>query len=134
MNRGIKPEIDLSQIAIFTPVISQELFAQLWGRETRSIRSRATRGYLPLYRIGKYSLINIVQLTRDSLLHSHYDQVTFISQFYLDLPLMPQEVFANRVGVTDGVVRGWVNKGYLPSVPSGKERLVNVVELITRCT
>jgi len=134
MNRGVKPEIDLSRISIFTPVVSQELFSQLWSREIRSIQSHVTRGYLPSYRIGKYKLINIVQLTRDSLLKSNYGQVTFHSQFYLDLPLMPQEVFANRVGVTDGVVRGWVIRGYVPSVISGRDRLINVAELILRCT
>jgi len=134
MNRGVKPEIDLSRISIFTPVVSQELFAQLWSREIRSIQSHVTCGYLPSYRIGKYKLINIVQLTRDSLLKSNYEQVTFLSQFYLDLPLMPQEVFANRVGVTDGVVRGWILRGYVPSVLTGKDRLINVAQLVALCS
>lgn len=133
MNRGVKPEVDLSQIAIFTPVISQELFAQLWSRETRSVRTQVSRGYLPLYKIGKYNLINIVALTRDSLLKSNYGQVIFHSQFYLDLPLMPQDVFANRVGVTDGVVRGWILRGYVPSVISGRDRLINVAQLAVLC-
>jgi len=134
MNRGVKPEIDLSRISIFTPVVSQELFAQLWSREIRNIQSHVTCGYLPSYRIGKYKLINIVQLTRDSLLKSNYEQVTFLSQFYLDLPLMPQEVFANRVGVTDGVVRGWIFRGYVPSVLTGKDRLINVAQLVALCS
>jgi hypothetical protein len=134
MNRGVKPQVDLSQIAIFTPVTSQELFAQLWGRDTRTIRSQVARGYLPLYKVGKYNLINIVQLTRDSIFKSNYQQVTFLGQFYLDLPLMPQDVFANRVGVTDGVVRGWVIRGYVPSVISGGDRLINVAQLVVLCS
>lgn len=47
------------------------------------------------------------------------------------VPVMSAERFASLVGVTHDVVRGWIDKGYIPSVPMGRWRLVNIA-LLTR--
>ena len=39
------------------------------------------------------------------------------------------EKFAESVGVRTEVVRGWVAKGYVPTVPVGKYSLVNLLVL-----
>lgn len=134
MNRGIKPQIDLSQIPLHTPVMSQEQFAELWGRTPKSVYEHLCDGYLPSYRLGRRRLINIVQLARNHLMSANYNQAVLSHQFYIDLPIMPYKVFAQRVGVSDDVVRGWINRGYLPSSIVGKDRLVNVAQLVVLCS
>lgn len=44
-------------------------------------------------------------------------------------PVMTQERFAQLSGLTEGQVRGMIEKGHLPSIKIGKPRLVNVVAL-----
>lgn len=133
MNRGVKPEIDLSQIPICTPVMSQEQYSQLYGCSLTQVRSQVLNGNLPTYKIGRYALINIARLSRDSLNRSNYQLAVFRSQFYLDLPLMPSTVFSQRVGVSQNVVRGWINRGYIPSQLSGRDRVINVAQLVIYC-
>ncbi|HEX7047769.1 MAG TPA: hypothetical protein VF275_09405 [Gammaproteobacteria bacterium] len=48
-------------------------------------------------------------------------------------PVMTKERFADLVGVEVGVVRGMLDRGYLPSVKIGRHRLVNVAALQARC-
>lgn len=44
-------------------------------------------------------------------------------------PVMTQERFAQLTGLTEGQVRGMIEKGHLPSMKIGKPRLVNVAAL-----
>lgn len=44
----------------------------------------------------------------------------------LATPVMTQERFAQLTGLTEGQVRGMIEKGHLPSVKIGKPRLVNI--------
>lgn len=44
----------------------------------------------------------------------------------LATPVMTQERFAQLTGLTEGQVRGMIEKGHLPSIKIGKPRLVNV--------
>jgi hypothetical protein len=59
-------------------------------------------------------------------------------QFALSLPnftppLVTRERFADMVGLPVGVVIGFVNKGYIPTVAIGKYSLVNIELLRKRC-
>lgn len=47
----------------------------------------------------------------------------------LATPVMTQERFAQLTGLTEGQVRGMIDKGHLPSVKLGKPRLVNIALL-----
>ncbi len=47
------------------------------------------------------------------------------------VPIMAADRFAELVGVTPDVVRGWLDKGYIPSMKVGRYRLVNIA-LLTR--
>lgn len=40
--------------------------------------------------------------------------------------------FALMTGKTEGIVRGWCNRGYLPTKKIGKHLLINVTELAKR--
>ncbi|WP_236012291.1 MerR family transcriptional regulator [Marinobacter mangrovi] len=42
---------------------------------------------------------------------------------------MTQERFAELTGLTEGQVRGMIEKGHLPSLKVGKPRLVNIALL-----
>lgn len=46
-------------------------------------------------------------------------------------PVMTKERFAELTGLEEGVIRGMIDKGHLPSVKIGKHRLVNVALLNT---
>lgn len=48
-------------------------------------------------------------------------------------PLVSREKFAELVGIEPGVVLGWCNKGYLPTVPMGRHSLVNLAKLSQQC-
>jgi hypothetical protein len=41
-------------------------------------------------------------------------------------PVLPWEVFADWIHVQPGIVRGWIDRGYLPTVRTGKHLMVNV--------
>jgi hypothetical protein len=47
----------------------------------------------------------------------------------LALPLISRERFAELSGIPDGVVQGWIARGYLPVYEIGKYRLVNLALL-----
>lgn len=49
------------------------------------------------------------------------------------VPVMTKERFAELVGVEVGVVRGMLDRGYLPAVKLGRHRLVNVALLQKQC-
>ena len=50
-------------------------------------------------------------------------------ELQVSIPVMTRERFAALVGVEEGVVRGWIDKGYLPTLKVGKHRLVNLSRL-----
>lgn len=50
------------------------------------------------------------------------------------VPVMHRERFAELTGIPFGVIDGWVNRGYLPTIIIiGKHRLINLVELTQTC-
>ena len=49
------------------------------------------------------------------------------------VPVMTKERFAELVGVEVGVVRGMLDRGYLPAIKLGRHRLVNVALLQKQC-
>jgi hypothetical protein len=51
--------------------------------------------------------------------------------FLCPVPFMSRERFCELTGFADGVVRGWVERGQIPTVLVGKHRAINLV-LITR--
>jgi hypothetical protein len=51
----------------------------------------------------------------------------------VNVPVMEKGKFADLVGVDVGVVNGWIDKGYLPSMKLGKHRLVNIALLAEEC-
>lgn len=53
---------DLSAQALVLPLISHDRFAELTGISPGVIRGWMSRGYIPSYSIGKYTLINLALL------------------------------------------------------------------------
>lgn len=49
------------------------------------------------------------------------------------VPLMTRERFGELSGLDDGVLRGMIDKGYLPTIKVGRYRLINLVLLWERC-
>lgn len=49
------------------------------------------------------------------------------------VPVMTKERFAELVGVEVGVVRGMLDRGYLPAIKIGRHRFVNVALLQKQC-
>jgi hypothetical protein len=44
-------------------------------------------------------------------------------------PFMSTERYAHMIGQPKGVVRGWMDKGYIPTAVFGRRRLVNIAKL-----
>lgn len=44
-------------------------------------------------------------------------------------PLVTNAEFASLVGVSEGVIDGWVKRDYVPTVKLGKYRLINIAKL-----
>lgn len=53
---------ELAAQAHFLPVLSVERFSELIAIEEGVVRGWMSRGYIPTYRIGKYTLINVALL------------------------------------------------------------------------
>lgn len=49
------------------------------------------------------------------------------------IPVIDRASFARAIGVTEGVVDGWIARGYLPCTQIGRHRLVNLAALTKRC-
>lgn len=47
----------------------------------------------------------------------------------LTLPVISRSRFAEMIGVSEGVVQGWVAKGYIPTYSVGKYTLINLALL-----
>lgn len=47
----------------------------------------------------------------------------------LNLPVVSRLRFAEMIGVSEGVVQGWIAKGYIPTYTVGKYTLVNLALL-----
>ena len=45
------------------------------------------------------------------------------------IPVMERERFATLVGIDLGVVNGWIDRGYVPTVKIGRHRLINLAAL-----
>lgn len=48
-------------------------------------------------------------------------------------PFMHPKKFASECGVSAGVVGGWIDRGYLPTMRVGKYRMINIPALIEQC-
>lgn len=58
--------------------------------------------------------------------------LTFMAMQILTFELVPvlsKERFAELVGVSSDVVRGWIARGMVPTVRIGRRRLVNVAAM-----
>lgn len=47
----------------------------------------------------------------------------------LSVPLMHPRKFASRIGLSVGVIGGWIDQGYLPTVKTGRYQLINLALL-----
>ena len=71
-------------------------------------------------------------MTHDTKL-SLSDASEIASRLSVNAPVLTRERFAASVGLPIGVVVGFINKGYLPTLRLGKHSLVNVELLRKRC-
>jgi excisionase family DNA binding protein len=46
-------------------------------------------------------------------------------------PVMSQEMYASFLGITKDTVRGWIEQGTVPSVKIGRQRFVNVKQVVS---
>ncbi|OAM51519.1 hypothetical protein A7981_08495 [Methylovorus sp. MM2] len=45
------------------------------------------------------------------------------------LPVISRQKFAEMIGMSEGIIEGWMNRGYLPTLLIGKHRLINLALL-----
>jgi hypothetical protein len=46
------------------------------------------------------------------------------------IPFMVPGKFAESIGLSEGVVGGWIDQGYIPTVKVGRYRMINMVVLV----
>jgi hypothetical protein len=51
----------------------------------------------------------------------------------IEVPIMDQELFSQKIGISKDTVRGMVATQQLPTVKIGRRRFVNLAELNRRC-
>ncbi|MGZ8152458.1 MAG: helix-turn-helix domain-containing protein [Methylovulum sp.] len=72
--------------------------------------------------------VNLDQiLETDSSVKQGLKQVA--SQLFF-IPFMTPDKFAESIGLTKGVVGGWIDQGYLPTAKIGRYRMINMVVLV----
>jgi hypothetical protein len=49
------------------------------------------------------------------------------------LPIINWRLFAELTGFEEGVVQGWMGKGYIPTIPIGKHSCINLELLRKIC-
>ncbi len=54
-------------VALLSPVVSKERFAEISGLEVGVVRGMLDRGYLPAMKIGRHRLVNLSALHAQSL-------------------------------------------------------------------
>jgi hypothetical protein len=47
------------------------------------------------------------------------------------IPFMTPDKFAEAIGLSKGVIGGWIDQGYLPTAKIGRYRMINMVILVT---
>jgi len=47
------------------------------------------------------------------------------------IPFMTPDKFAQAIGLSRGVVGGWIDQGYLPTAKIGRYRMINMVVLVS---
>lgn len=60
-------------------------------------------------------------------------QLMIDRQISIATPEMTIAKYAESVGVSERTVRGWIDKGFLPTTKIGKRRMVNVGARILYC-
>ena len=58
---------------------------------------------------------------------------TIVSQ-PAQVPVMSAERFADLVGMKPGVIKGWCDRGHIPTLLIGRHRMVNIAALTQQCT
>ncbi len=116
----------------FVPVISQERFASLCGFTTDKVRGMVEKRNVPTLLIGKHRVINNYQLFKQALQRPGVD-VNLIGSVQLDVPMLPRKRFSQLSGISEGVLRGWISNGYIPSFLIGKTRFISLLQLIEMC-
>lgn len=56
-----------------------------------------------------------------------------IPALQVPVPVITRERFAQLTGLEEGVIRGMIDKGYLPTVKIGRYRLINLTQLTREC-
>ena len=116
----------------FVPILSQERFAALCGFTLDKVRGMVEKGHLPTLLIGKHRVINNYLLWKMALQKPGV-QVNYLDSFQLDVPMLPRKRFSELSGLSEGVLLGWVKKGYIPSFSIGKTRFISLLQLIEMC-
>jgi hypothetical protein len=63
-------------------------------------------------------------------MNEKYDELRLISAH---IPIMTKERFAELTGLPEGVVQGHINKGILPTLKTGRRRMINVAKITSDC-
>lgn len=64
-DKAVKPENLIIPMTVNLPYIHPDKFAELIGLSARVIEGWIARGYLPTVKVGRYAMVNLVQIDAD---------------------------------------------------------------------
>ncbi|MFC6633567.1 hypothetical protein [Microbulbifer taiwanensis] len=100
--------------------MTRERFAEVSGLREGQVRGQIERGHLPVFSIGRLSLVNVALLTWREL-------------ELAPCPVMTKDAFAKASGLRERQVKVQIERGNLPGKTIGRLSLVDVSELVQRC-
>lgn len=135
-------------IFCFVPIMTRQKMALYSGLTEGQIYSMLKKATLPSYTIGRVQLVNLAKifvqqnLMSSAMVGSMTEQQTAKGLLTstpkhvipMVVPHITKQRFSDLVGVTDGQVQGWISKGHVPTVKTGRHRLIDLVELFSQCS
>lgn len=122
-------ELEQNEKYVFIPFMTREKMAEYSGLTTGQVFSMIQRGTLPVYKVGRVNLVNIARLFTQQKLKNGYPSNLTPLLVYIN-----KKRFSKLVGITEGQLLGWINRGYLPTIKLGKHRLIDVPKLFVHCS
>lgn len=113
-------ELNHPTISLYSPVMTQERFAEESGLRVGQVEGQLKRKNLPIHRIGRLVLINLAKLMHDGV-------------SLAIIPLMTYERFALVTGLREAQIISQADLGNIPTTYVGRLRVVDIGKLTSMC-
>ena len=120
MKQSIIIKDSLKPIALVTPIMTREKFAEHTGLSADTVRGMMDRRHLQVIKLGRRILVNLAAMTWKDIptLHS---------------PVVTIDYLAEHSGLTYDCIEEQYYRHNIPGEKIGKRIMIDLVELTTKC-